>query len=100
MNYYNTALQKIKCAQQQFSTAGCCCIGNIGPTGPTGPQGPATITVGTTTTGTPGTPASVVNVGTTENAILNFTIPEGITGPTGPTGATGATVYSKKWHFY
>ncbi len=35
MNYYNTALQKIKCAQQTFSTGGCCCIGNIGPTGPT-----------------------------------------------------------------
>lgn len=32
MNYYNTALQKIKCAQQTFQTAGCCCLGNIGPT--------------------------------------------------------------------
>lgn len=70
-------------------------IGVFGPTGPTGPQGPATITIGTTTTGNPGTNASVTNVGTNENAILNFTIPagatgaQGIQGPTGPTGPQG-----------
>lgn len=70
-------------------------IGVFGPTGPTGPQGPATITIGTTTTGDPGTNASVTNVGTNENAILNFTIPAGVTGaqgiqgPTGPTGPQG-----------
>lgn len=61
----------------------------IGPTGPQGPTGPATITVGQTTTGNPGTNASVTNVGTNENAILNFTIPEGMTGPTGPQGIQG-----------
>lgn len=59
-----------------------CCFG---PTGPTGPQGPATITVGTTSTGLPGTQASVTNVGTNENVVLNFSIPEGEVGPTGPT---------------
>lgn len=70
-------------------------FGPTGPTGPTGPQGPATITIGTTTTGDPGTNASVTNVGTNENAILNFTIPAGATGaqgeigPTGPPGPTG-----------
>ena len=70
-------------------------MGVFGPTGPTGPQGPATITIGTTTTGNPGTNASVTNVGTNENAILNFTIPagatgaQGIQGPTGPTGPQG-----------
>ena len=70
-------------------------FGPTGPTGPTGPQGPATITIGTTTTGDPGTNASVTNVGTNENAILNFTIPagatgaQGIQGPTGPTGPQG-----------
>ena len=58
----------------------------IGPTGPTGPTGPATITVGITTTEDPGTPATVSNVGTNQNAILNFSIPAGATGPTGPTG--------------
>lgn len=66
----------------------------VGPTGPTGPAGPATITVGNTTTGNPGTRASVTNVGTNENAILNFTIPaglQGVTGATGPTGPTGPT---------
>lgn len=50
--------------------------------GPTGPSGPATITVGTTTTGDPGTEASVTNVGTSENVVLNFVIPQGPTGPT------------------
>ena len=63
----------------------------------------STITVGTTTTGAPGTDATVTNVGTSEDAILNFVIPRGdvgsagatgatgATGPTGPTGATGTT---------
>ncbi len=63
----------------------------VGPTGPTGPAGPATITVGNTTTGDPGTIASVTNVGTNENAILNFTIPAGVQGATGPEGPTGPT---------
>ena len=63
----------------------------VGPTGPTGPAGPATITVGNTTTGDPGTRASVTNVGTNENAILNFTIPAGVQGTTGPEGPTGPT---------
>lgn len=63
----------------------------VGPMGPTGPQGPATITVGTTTTGDPGTNASVVNVGTNQNAVLNFTIPRGTTGITGPIGPQGLT---------
>ena len=75
-----------------------CCV--VGPTGPRGPQGPATITVGSTTTGEPGTNAQVTNSGTSENVILNFTIPRGETGATGPigpqglqgeTGATGPT---------
>lgn len=61
----------------------------MGPTGPTGPAGPAAITVGTTTTGDPGTLASVVNSGTSEDVILDFTIPQGPTGPTGPTGPIG-----------
>ena len=59
-----------------------------------------TITIGTVTTGAPGSSATVTNVGTAENAILNFSIPcgdvgatgsIGATGATGPTGATGAT---------
>jgi hypothetical protein len=53
-----------------------------------------TITIGTVTTGAPGSSATITNVGTAENAILNFVIPRGdvgATGATGPTGATGAT---------
>ena len=86
-------------------TPRCCCPsltgptgGIVGPTGPTGATGPtgeaATITVGTTTTGDAGTEASVVNSGTLEAAILDFVIPQGVTGPTGeigPTGPRGAT---------
>ncbi len=60
-----------------------------GPTGPTGPQGPTTITIGKTETGIPGQTASVENIGTNENVILDFVIPQGPTGPTGATGAQG-----------
>lgn len=60
-----------------------------GPIGPTGPQGPATIEVGTTTTGEPATNASVVNAGTDQNVVLNFTIPQGPTGPQGIPGPQG-----------
>jgi hypothetical protein len=46
-----------------------------------GPQGPSgTIAVGTVTTGTPTSPATVTNVGTSNNAIFNFSIPKGDTG--------------------
>jgi hypothetical protein len=48
-----------------------------------------TVSAGTTTTGDPGTSASVTNVGTSTDAIFNFTIPRGDTGPTGATGPTG-----------
>lgn len=78
--------------------------GNTGPQGPQGPQGNtgpaglnATVTAGTTTTGAPGTQANVVNSGTGNQAVLDFTIPQGAkgdtgaTGPQGPTGPTGAT---------
>lgn len=44
---------------------------------------PATISIGAVTTGDPGTSASVVNVGTSAAAVLNFTIPRGNAGATG-----------------
>lgn len=50
----------------------------IGATGPKGDA--ATITVGSVTTGLPGTSVQVTNSGTSANAILNFTIPQGATG--------------------
>lgn len=49
----------------------------------------ASTTVGTTTTGAAGSSASVNNSGTSVNAVLNFTIPQGAQGATGATGATG-----------
>ncbi len=70
-------------------------VGATGATGATGPAGPAgaaaTIEIGTVTTGAPGTPASVTNTGTDTDAILNFVIPQGATGPQGPAGPAGAT---------
>lgn len=76
--------------------------GPQGPKGDTGPQGvqgepgetgpagqAATITVGTTTTGEPGTEAQVTNSGTAQDAIFNFTIPQGAQGPQGPQGVPG-----------
>jgi len=52
-----------------------------------GPQGPSgTLSVGTVTTVSASTPASVVNVGTSSNAILNLTLPRGIDGIIGGPG--------------
>ena len=62
--------------------------------GVTGPAGPSsTLELGTVTTGNPGTNVIINNVGSPTNAIFNFTIPRGATGPTGPsvTGPTGPT---------
>lgn len=87
--------------------------GDTGPQGPagaegaTGPQGPqgetgatgqsANISVGAVTTLSAGSNATVVNSGTSMDAVLDFGIPQGAkgetgaTGPQGETGATGAT---------
>ena len=61
----------------------------VGPAGPAGPPGPATIDVGTTSTGAPGTSATVVNSGTSEDVILDFTIPAGADGEPGEPGEPG-----------
>ena len=55
---------------------------NLGiPQGQKGDPGQAaTVTVGTTTTGAPGSQASVINSGTPNAAVLDFTIPAGETG--------------------
>lgn len=50
----------------------------------------ATIEIGTVTTGNPGTDASVVNVGTENTAVLNFTIPRGNPGEPGG-GSSGGS---------
>jgi hypothetical protein len=74
-------------------------VDNI-PAGPQGPQGEpgtpgaaganASVTIGSTTTGAAGSSAAVTNSGTAQNAVFEFTIPQGITGATGATGAQGA----------
>ena len=79
--------------------------GDTGPQGPagaegaTGPQGPqgetgatgqsANISIGTVTTLSAGSEATVVNSGTSMDAVLDFGIPQGPQGPQGETGATG-----------
>lgn len=50
----------------------------------------ATITVGSTTTGSAGSNAAVVNSGTSNAAILDFTIPRGDTGAPGKDGKDGS----------
>lgn len=50
-----------------------------------------TISVGSTTTSAPGGNALVTNSGSSTAVVLNFTIPQGATGPKGDTGNTGAT---------
>lgn len=73
----------------------------VGPTGPQGIQGiqgeAATIEVGTVTTGAAGSSVVVTNTGTVNDAVFDFTIPQGAkgdkgdTGDQGPIGETGAT---------
>jgi hypothetical protein len=84
--------------------------GAQGVTGPQGPQGdqgiqgvqgPASspapapsVSVGTTTTGAAGSNASVVDGDAGTGLLLNFTVPQGATGPTGPQGSAGPGVAS------
>lgn len=49
----------------------------------------ATVDVGTTSTLSAGSPATVVNSGTTSDAVFDFGIPQGIQGVQGPAGADG-----------
>lgn len=68
--------------------------GQKGEKGDTGsPGAAATITVGTVTTGNAGSSATVTNAGTSNAAVLNFTIPrgeQGVQGDKGDTGSPGA----------
>ena len=96
--------------------------GATGATGATGPQGDAaTINVGSVSTTAYGNPAQVVNVGTENEAILNFVIPQGKPGqatttmggltldtittstadfPSPQVGDTGATAFGKIVKFF
>lgn len=78
--------------------------GETGAAGSDGVDGQAaTITVGSTTTVDPDESAAVVNSGTSQNAVLNFSIPQGVQGIQGEQGisprayveqtATGAMIH-------
>lgn len=70
--------------------------GSRGARGATGATGTgATVTVGSVSTGAAGSQASVTNAGTSSNAVLNFTIPQGQTGSSGTN--TGPTAYGQVW---
>ncbi len=68
-----------------------------GSSGPSGASGAAaTVQVGTVTTGAPGSSASVVNVGSSTGAVLNFTIPQGSPGAAGGSGSgTGSAGFGQ-----
>ena len=63
--------------------------GDTGATGATGSAG--TVTIGTTTTGSAGGNASVLNSGTSSDAVLSFTLPKGASGTAGVQGSIGLT---------
>src|SRR5260370_1199956 len=63
--------------------------GALGATGPSGAA--ATVSVGTVTTGAAGSQASVINSGTANAAVLNFTIPQGAPGAGGGGGGGGTS---------
>ena len=66
-------------------------IAQAGSQGPTGPAGAAaTLSIGTVSTLPAGSSVTVSNSGTPQNAILNFGIPQGATGPAG-SGGSGPT---------
>lgn len=50
----------------------------------------ASVNVGSTSTGLPGSAASVSNSGSSNAAVLNFTIPSGVVGPQGAPGTPGS----------
>ena len=66
---------------------------STGPEGPVGPIGPegnsATVDVGRTYTGPAGSSATVSNVGSIQNAVFEFVIPQGSDGKDGTDGTDG-----------
>lgn len=86
-NSYRKAYCKIKKYNENRLNSNICSI-----VGPTGPAGMGSITIGNTTTGNPGTNAVVTNTGTSQDAILNFTIPRGATAR-----CNKSSIYFFKW---
>ena len=89
---YERAKRKIEEANKNLKL--CYVQGPTGPQGPQGPRGengPTTIDVGATETVEYDKEAMVTNVGTNQEAILNFKIPRGIPGERGLRGEKGDT---------
>lgn len=95
----NGCITSIEAGEIPLYTPDVCCAGTGGGggSGAQGPQGDkgdpgenATISIGTVNTLAPGSQATVVNVGTTTNAVLDFGIPAGEQGASGanPNGVT------------
>lgn len=64
----------------------------VGPHGEKGDKGDAaTVSIGTVSTGAAGSKVTVTNSGTSNAAVLNFSIPEGKQGETGAKGDNGIT---------
>lgn len=93
-NNYAKIMQKIQDAQKNCPQC-YYCAGPTGPQGEVGPTGPAnvsdTITIRNTITAEAGTPATVTDTTGSPNHVLDFAIPQGVTGPQGATGPTGPT---------
>ena len=71
--------------------------GSIGPSGPSGAA--STVSIGTVNTGAAGSAASVTNSGTSTDAILNFTIPQGAPGAAGSGGSgSGSSLVASTYH--
>ena len=70
--------------------------GEVGPQGEKGDTA-LSVEVGTVSTGAEGSSATVTNSGTTQDLVLDFSIPVGATGATGPTGPTGPQGPAGDW---
>ena len=72
--------------------------GAVGATGPSGAAG--TVSIGTVATGAAGSQASVTNSGSSNAAVLNFTIPQGApgTGGGGGGGGTSGIPFASLYH--
>lgn len=77
--------------------------GDNGATGATGPAGAngaaASVQIGTVTTGAAGSNAQVQNSGTSNAAVLNFTIPKGADGAAGAPGLIFRGIWSSSYGY-
>jgi hypothetical protein len=74
-------------------------LAQAGGAGPTGAAGTAaSVSVGTVTTLAAGSSATVTNTGTTQTAVLNFGIPQGVAGTSGTSTTTSSGSFAAMYH--